>query len=311
MNEMIVLKEISKSYGDIKAVNKVSFSIKKGEIVGFLGPNGAGKSTAMKMITGFMPADEGDIFIKGKNIKENPVQSRNVIGYLPESNPLYMDMTVDEYLTFIGNMRGLESLEGAKKAAMEKCGIFSVKNRIIGTLSKGYKQRVGLAQAIIHEPEILILDEPVNGLDPKQITEIRSLIKMIGEEKTVILSSHILSEVEAVASRVVIINQGKIVSDDSIENLKLRGEGKNILKIKFLKLPQENEVINSLKNIENVISVRKIEENEFSVTAKKGDFITNKIFHIACEKKWEVSQLFVEASSLENLFLDLISGGEK
>lgn len=311
MTELITLRNVSKSYDSIKAVDDISFSVKKGEILGFLGPNGAGKTTAMKMITGYMPAGKGEILINGKHISDNPLATRNSIGYLPENNPLYSDMTVDEYLDFIADMRNIPDTVKAKKEAMEKCGVTDVRHRIIGHLSKGYKQRVGLAQAIMHNPEILILDEPVNGLDPKQIIEIRHLIHELGKEKTVILCSHILSEVEAVATRVVIINQGRIVADDTIDKLKQLGSGSSLLRIDFLSEKDENSVISKIGAISGIISVEKITPESYRIKAKNDRTISHQIFLLAAAEKWDVSQIFVESSSFENMFLSLTDGGAK
>ncbi len=305
MSEMISLKNVSKSYLKIKAVEDISFSVKRGEILGFLGPNGAGKTTAMKMITGYMPADSGQIHVKGKDIREDELTARNAIGYLPENNPLYMDMTVDEYLSFVADLRSLPDPEKAKRKAMEKCGIISVSHRIIGHLSKGYKQRVGLAQAIIHDPEILILDEPVNGLDPRQITDIRALIKDLGREKTVILCSHILSEVEAVASRILIINQGSIVADGTIDELKTMEAGSNIIRMEFLSATT-NEMVEKVKSLELVKSVETTDSKTLRIVATGDKNASNRLFNLASINSWDLSQLHIEKSSLENLFLNLI-----
>ncbi|HPV20850.1 MAG TPA: ATP-binding cassette domain-containing protein, partial [bacterium] len=263
MDVIIELANVSKSYNEIKAVENLSFKLKKGEILGFLGPNGAGKTTAMKMITGYMPPDTGTIKVKNEDILKDPVKARISIGYLPENNPLYLDMTVAEYLNFIAEMRGIENREKAIDSALTKCGIKNVSHRIINHLSKGYKQRVGLAQAIIHDPEILILDEPVNGLDPKQITEIRNLIKELGKEKTVILCSHILSEVEAVADRVLIINNGKIAADDTIENLRERSKGSNIFVLDII--DETADIAEKLNTLENVKKVEKVHSGLYRI----------------------------------------------
>ncbi|HOW51426.1 MAG TPA: ATP-binding cassette domain-containing protein [bacterium] len=309
MTELITVTGVSKSYDRIRAVEGASFTLRKGEILGFLGPNGAGKTTAMKMITGYMPADTGEIRVHGKNIVDDPIAARNAIGYLPENNPLYTDMTVEEYLTFVAEMRGVADPEAAKKRAMERCAIVDVRHRIIGHLSKGYRQRVGLAQAIIHDPEILILDEPANGLDPIQITEIRGLIRDLGREKSVILCSHILSEVEAVASRVIIINQGKIVADDTLENLKERSSGHNIFRIEFLTAKDERAVADTLAKIPGVAAVSRVANDTFRVKTKGERETGNQIFRTAVTQNWDLAQLHLESRSLENTFLSLIEGG--
>ncbi len=307
MSVIVRLDNVSKTYGDIKAVQNITFELHAGEIMGFLGPNGAGKTTTMKMITGYMTPDSGTISINGFDIMKESVRARKLIGYLPESNPLYLDMTVEEYLLFISRMRGLDNPQKAMRDALLKCGIDNVSHRIIGHLSKGYKQRVGLAQAIIHDPEILILDEPVNGLDPKQITEIRALIKKLGEEKTVILCSHILSEVEAVADRVLIVNDGCIVADDTMENLRERSRGNNIIMLELIK-PAEG-VTDNLSQISSVIKVENVEPLRFKITASGEKETASEIFKMAADLKWSLCQLYIESGSLEEMFLSLINGG--
>ncbi len=308
MDVIIELANVSKSYNEIKAVENLSFKLKKGEILGFLGPNGAGKTTAMKMITGYMPPDTGTIKVRNEEITKDPVKARTSIGYLPENNPLYLDMTVAEYLNFIAEMRGIENREKAIDSALAKCGIKNVSHRIINHLSKGYKQRVGLAQAIIHDPEILILDEPVNGLDPKQITEIRNLIKELGKEKTVILCSHILSEVEAVADRVLIINNGRIAADDTIENLRERSKGSNIFVLDII--DETVDVAEKLNTLENVKKVEKVHSGLYRIFAAGTKETGHSIFVLAASNNWKVIQLYLEGNSLENMFLNLTEGGK-
>jgi len=214
----IEVNSISKSYGEQKALNEISFKIEKGEIVGFLGPNGAGKSTLMKSIVGALKIDEGEIVFNGKNISEYEIESKKNIGFLPENNPLYLEMYVKEYLQFVANIHKIS--EARVDEVIELVGITPEKSKKIGQLSKGYKQRVGLAQAIIHQPDLLILDEPTNGLDPNQILEIRNVVKEIGKEKTVLLSTHIMQEVEALCTRVILIHQGNIIQDCNINDFK-------------------------------------------------------------------------------------------
>lgn len=215
------VQELTKIYGGQKAVDNISFSIQKGEIVGFLGPNGAGKSTTMKIATTYLPPTSGSVWVEGINVEERPIEVKKVIGYLPEHNPLYLDMFVHEYLQFVGSVYGLKgsNLKRRVQELVEMCGLTREQNKRIEALSKGYRQRVGLAQALIHSPQVLILDEPTSGLDPNQILEIRKLIKDISRDKTVIFSTHIMQEVEALCDRVIIINKGKIVADDLLENL--------------------------------------------------------------------------------------------
>ena len=233
---MIQILNLTKDYDSLRAVDQINFNINEGEIIGFLGPNGAGKSTTLKMMTSFLPPTDGNVIVDDLNIYDNSKEIRKLIGYLPESNPLYMEMTVYEYLEFVSKAREIPESEfkNALKRTIEKTGLGSVISKPINTLSKGYKQRVGLAQAIIHDPKIIILDEPTSGLDPNQIVEIRELIKELGKEKTLIISSHILQEVQAVCDRIVIINKGKIVADGSTEELKAGFKGKNRLHINFI-----------------------------------------------------------------------------
>ena len=222
----ISIKNLTKTYGSQKAIDAISFDIKKGEIVGFLGPNGAGKSTTMKILTGYIKASEGSAEVNGFDVIHNKMEAQNSIGYLPEHNPLYLEMYVKEFLDFTGslfNMKG-KALKNRIEELIQLVGLEREEHKKIGQLSKGYRQRVGLAQALIHDPEILILDEPTTGLDPNQLTEIRNLIKEVGKDKTVIFSTHIMQEVKSICERVIILNKGKIVADDSLENLTASGK---------------------------------------------------------------------------------------
>lgn len=216
----IAVKNVTKIYGKQKALDNVSFSIQKGEIVGFLGPNGAGKSTMMKIITGYIPPTSGNVEVNGLNIFEHSLEVKKQIGYLPEQNPLYYDMYVKEFLEFVAKLYGIKNPMQKVKEMIDICGLQIEQHKKIGTLSKGYKQRVGLAQSLIHNPSVLILDEPTSGLDPNQLEEIRNLIKQLGKDKTVLFSTHIMQEVEAICSKVIIIHRGKIVASDNIENIK-------------------------------------------------------------------------------------------
>ena len=222
----ISIQHLTKIYGTQKAVNDISFEAKKGEIVGFLGPNGAGKSTTMKVVTSYLSATSGQILINGFDVKTQSMDVRRNIGYLPEHNPLYLEMYVKEFLLFVGNMYGLKGIQANKRIAemVELCGLSAEQNKKIGQLSKGYRQRVGLAQALIHNPSVLILDEPTTGLDPNQIVEIRNVIKTVGKDKTILFSTHIMQEVEAICDRVIIINRGQIVSDSTLTSLKQNNE---------------------------------------------------------------------------------------
>ena len=235
---MIKVEGLTKRYGDVTAVEDISFQVKKGEIVGFLGPNGAGKTTTMRIITGFLPSTDGTVTVSGFDIFEQPMEVKRRIGYLPEHPPVYGDMTVEGYLKFVAKIRGVprSGREEAMDRVISHCGLKAACNTIIGKLSKGYKQRVGLAQAMIHDPEVLILDEPTIGLDPKQIIEIRELIKSLAGEQTIILSTHILPEVTMICQRCLIIDRGRIVADDSMENLTAQESLESV----FLKLTTED-----------------------------------------------------------------------
>lgn len=216
----IQVNNLSKKYGQQLALDSISFSIPSGEVVGFLGPNGAGKSTTMKIITGYIPATSGDASVCGLDLVEQSLEVRKLVGYLPEHNPLYLDMYIAEYLLFAAGIAGVKNTKKALEMAIELTQLGPERNKKIGQLSKGYRQRVGLAQALIHDPKVLILDEPTSGLDPNQVVEIRNVIKNLGSDKTVLLSTHIMQEVEAMCNRVILINKGKIVADDSLEGLK-------------------------------------------------------------------------------------------
>src|SRR5512137_1884534 len=252
----VSIENITKKYGFQKAVDNISFMVNTGEIVGFLGPNGAGKTTTMKIITCFMPPNEGDVKVGGVSVLTHPEEVKKHIGYLPETNPLYKDMPVIDYLKFVAGIQGVRK-DQVRERIMEMiqvCGLKNEKYKKIGELSKGYQQRVGLAQALIHDPEVLILDEPTSGLDPNQIVEIRELIKRIGKEKTVILSSHILAEVEATCDRILIISQGKIVADGTADSLRKRAHGKEILKV-IIEDGEPNAVFTALQGLDSVESV--------------------------------------------------------
>jgi ABC-2 type transport system ATP-binding protein len=255
---MISIENLTKYYGPVRAVNRINFQVKEGEILGFLGPNGAGKSTTLKMLTCFMTPTEGVIKIGNYNIYDHSTEIREMIGYLPENNPLYTEMIVYDYLKYIGTLRGLtdDQFKNSLKNVIDKCGIRDVISKPINTLSKGYRQRVGIAQAIIHDPKILILDEPTAGLDPNQIVEIRELIKELGQEKTLILSSHILQEVQAVCSRIIIINKGDIVADGKMEDLQTSFQGTTRLNIEMISKDFDSEdLLSNLPEIQ-IVDIR-------------------------------------------------------
>ncbi|MBO5447932.1 MAG: ATP-binding cassette domain-containing protein [Ruminococcus sp.] len=309
---MIEVVNLSKHYGDKKAVDNVSFKAGDGEVLGFLGPNGAGKSTTMNILTGYISSSGGKALIDGVDILENPVKAKQKIGYLPEIPPLYVDMTVKEYLYFIYDL---------KKCKLPKishlqdiCSLVKIENvynRLIKNLSKGYRQRVGLAQALVGNPKVLILDEPTVGLDPKQIIEIRTLIKKLGKNHTVILSSHILSEVQAVCDKIVVINEGKVVANDTEENLsmKLAGDHRLVCRIDGRK----EDVLRALKKIDGVDKVVCDSERsgnicDYRIEAKEGTDIRYDIFNAMVENRWYLLGMKSSEMSLEDIFLKLTMG---
>ena len=304
----ILVENITKSYGTQKALNDLSFKVKTGEILGFLGPNGAGKTTTMKAITCYLTPEQGDIKVGGRSVLQNPNDVKRDIGYLPENNPLYLDMPVIDYLAFVGELQGVpkEKLTERIKLMVRICGLTKEKHKKIGELSKGYRQRVGLAQALIHDPAVLLLDEPTTGLDPNQIIEIRELIKEIGKEKTVILSSHILAEVEATCDRVVIINEGKIVADGTPEQLSQKAQGNETLKIS-IEGGDKNNVFSALKELSPVSVVDFAEDSEktFIVESKPEMSSAKAIFDMCVSKGWYITQLTPQEKNLEDVFREL------
>ncbi len=295
----IEIKGITKLYGEQKALDNVNIDICKGEIVGLLGPNGAGKSTLMKIITSFISPTEGSVLINGQDVSEDDIKTRNIIGYLPENNPLYPEMYVREYLEFVLKIyrTGFNTKERVEEI-IELTGLLPESHKKIGELSKGYKQRVGLAQAMIHNPEILILDEPTSGLDPNQLVEIRKIISDFGKEKTVILSTHIMQEVEQLCDRVVIIHQGKVVADDSTSNLwKIAGAG-NYFVVEFT----EHVERSLLLKIPYVLSVEKQEGNKWLLQAERDRDIRESVFVFATQKKVNILSLMQVERSMEDVF---------
>ncbi len=305
---MIEVKNLTKRFGKIEAVSDISFSIEKGEIVAFLGPNGAGKTTTMKILTCFMRPTEGDVKVGNYDIYDNPMDVKRSIGYLPENNPLYLNMRVIDYLNFVGSLKDVKgkNLKNAIEIVSEQCGITDVLYRRIGNLSKGYRQRVGLAQAIINDPPILILDEPTSGLDPNQRIEIRDLIKKLGKEKTVILSTHILSEAESTCNRILIINKGKIVADGKKEELAKKGdEVKIIIQIKGDR-DKFTEILSSMEEVSSFNKLAEIGELvTFEVLTKKDIEFKEKIFHKCVENNFIIYELKTIEASLEELFKNL------
>jgi ABC-2 type transport system ATP-binding protein len=309
---MIEVRSLAKHYGSIHAVDGIEFSVPQGQVLGFLGPNGAGKSTTMKMLTGFIEPTSGTATVGGKDIRTDSIAVRKQIGYLPESAPSYAEMTVEEFLMFIAEMRGMRGASVATAAGRmrEVCGLEEVWNRPIETLSKGYKQRVGFAQALIHDPPVLILDEPTDGLDPNQKHEVRRLIKEMGKNKTIILSTHILEEVEAVCHRVVIIAQGRIVADATPEKLMEQSNLHNAVTMRFAE-PSMVEKARSL--LSGLGSVERIEEvgnlnGAVRVFARNGRPIIDDITRLAREQKLPVEQISVEHGRLDEVFRKLTIG---
>ena len=311
---MIRLQNLTKDYGSVRAVDHVNFEINEGEILGFLGPNGAGKTTTLRMITCFLSPTSGNIEVENMNINNKQLEIKRLIGYLPEHNPLYIDMTVFDYLKFIADIREISNFKSRIKEVIEQCGLNGVVHKPINTLSKGYKQRVGFAQAILHDPKILILDEPTSGLDPNQIVEIRELIKELGKKKTLIISSHILQEVQAVCDRIVIINEGKIVADGSTEELQSAFQNKTKLILELI--APENEISEVSDNIQetSILSVSPLNETTFKVEIEY-DSANDKraeIFDYIKSKEWTLLEMHRENISLEAVFRNLtIEGGEK
>lgn len=301
----IDVKEVTKIYGTQKAVDAVSFNITKGEIVGFLGPNGAGKSTTMKMITGYLAPDAGTITVCGIDVKKDPLESKKKIGYLPESNALYYDMYVQEYLGFIASVHSVNGQRSTVNHIIETVGLAPEKNKKIGQLSKGYKQRVGIAAALLHNPEVLILDEPTSGLDPNQIVEIRQVIKDQGKDKIVLFSSHILQEVEAICDRVIIINKGKIVADDKLGNLQ-KLSSLNIVRVRF-KEPLEQEW---LQRLQGVKTVNRIDTYNWRVETDESEAVRKQILEMSLQHNLNIVSLHSENQSLEQVFRSLTSNNE-
>jgi ABC-2 type transport system ATP-binding protein len=295
----IEVKNLFKYYGEQAAVRDVSFNVKKGEIVAFIGPNGAGKSTTMKIMTGYIPASSGEVFISGMKVDVDNLNTRQIIGYLPEHNPLYTDMYVREYLEFVGRIYKVKNLSARVSEMIYTVGLEVEQNKKIGALSKGYRQRVGLAQAIIHDPEVLILDEPTTGLDPNQLVEIRDLIKRIGKQKTVMLSTHIMQEVEAICDRIVIISKGQIVADDKAGNLQ-KEDAHQTVYVEFDKKLSKSQ----LTKIPHVRKVEHVKEGWLLETIDEVD-LRLEIAQYAQKENWLVLTLKIEQKTLEEVFKEL------
>lgn len=298
----ITISNLTKIYGTQKAINNISFQAGNNEIVGFLGPNGAGKSTTMKIVTGYLKADSGEVMVNGIDVNENPLEAKKCIGYLPEGNPLYYDMYVREYLSFIAGLHNIKKDSRKRiEEVIDLTGLRIESNKKTGQLSKGYKQRVGLAAALIHNPDVLILDEPTSGLDPNQIIEIRQLIKDLGRDKTVLFSSHILQEVESISDRVLIINKGTIVADDTLANLRLANKTYHIVLVQFSQ-KADTELLLSMEG------VQKIEEEEtftYKLQTLDPGLVKKQILILSIEKNLNILSLQTETMSLEEVFRNL------
>ena len=297
----ITVSNLSKNYGVQKAVNNISFNVHKGEIVGFLGPNGAGKSTTMKMITGYLAADAGNIEVCGIPADENNIETKKKIGYLPEANPLYMDMYVREYLGFIANVHEVADSKKRIEEVIVTVGLTPEAHKKVGQLSKGYKQRVGLAAAMVHNPEVLILDEPTSGLDPNQIVEIRNVIKALAKDKTILFSSHIMQEVEAICDRVIIINKGNIVADDKLSNLQQKNTGLQQVTVQF----KEEVSLEDLKKLKEVSAVNQLSALHFQLSTPNAEAVKKQLLQLSIEKNWNIVSLQSQSQSLENVFREL------
>ena len=301
----IEVKNLLKVYGEQKAVNNISFTINKGEIVGFLGPNGAGKSTTMKIITGYLQQNGGTAFVCGKNVTDEPIEIKKKIGYLPELNALYYEMYVREYLGFVAELHAISNRQQAIEKAIETVGLNSEAKKKIGQLSKGYKQRVGLAAAIIHDPEVLILDEPTSGLDPNQIIEIRDVIKKQGINKTVLFSSHILQEVEAICDRVIIIHKGEIVADDKLSTLQNGNKDNHIVIVQF----KESIDKHLLELLPDASAVEQI-NTDYKISTGNPEVVRKQIFEFALQHNLNIVSLHSENRSLEDVFRTLTQKAE-
>ena len=311
---MITVNELTKRYARNTAVDHISFSIEKGQIVGFLGPNGAGKTTTMRMLTCFLPPTSGTATVAGFDVLEEPMEVKKRIGYLPETPPLYPEMRTSEYLSFVGKLKGLSGAQLSErvKYVSDRCAISDVQEKLLGKLSKGYRQRVGLAQAIIHNPDVLILDEPTAGLDPKQINETRDLIKSLAGDHTIILSTHILPEVEQTCERVIIINKGKVIATDSVSNLQSRARGGESVLVEVAGRNGDLDTAAVVSRLQSVPGVSKAvfkekrqARNVFEVDSDKGRLVRGDLARAVVEAGWDLNELRPSAMSLEEVFLQL------
>ncbi|MDB5222176.1 MAG: gliding motility protein GldA [Chitinophagaceae bacterium] len=297
----IEVSNLTKIYGQQKAINNISFKIDKAEIVGFLGPNGAGKSTTMKIITGYLEADNGNAFVSGLNVQSDKLETKKKIGYLPEGNPLYYEMYVREYLEFIANVHQIKNIKSRIEEVIILTGLSVESKKKIGQLSKGYKQRVGLAAALIHDPEVLILDEPTSGLDPNQIVEIRDVIKNLGKNKTVLFSSHILQEVEAICDRVIIINKGNIVADDQLSNLQKANKNSHAVIVQF-KEAIEPELLTQISEVDKI---EQLQTTHYKLQTANPESVRKQLLELSLQHNLNIVSLQSENSSLEEVFRNL------
>lgn len=304
----IIVENLTKIYGTQRAVDNISFKVHTGEVLGFLGPNGAGKTTTMKALTSYLLPNKGTIRLGDYSVTDQPEEVRKLIGYLPENNPLYNEMPVIDYLRFVAEIQGIDKSRIKERIGemVRVCGLEGEKHKKIGELSKGYRQRVGLAQALIHDPEVLILDEPTSGLDPNQIIEIRDLIKAIGREKTVILSSHILAEVEATCDRILIINKGKIVADGTPENLRKKAQGQEMLKL-TIEDADKNTIADALQKLHSIEWVNTVTgtTNRFEIQSKPNESSRRDVFDLCVKNKWALTEMTVVETKLEDIFREL------
>jgi ABC-2 type transport system ATP-binding protein len=297
----IEVRDLVKIYGEQKALDSISFTVGKGEIVGFLGPNGAGKSTTMKILTGYLGQDGGQAIVCGLSVGEDPLATKKKIGYLPEANPLYPDMYVREYLDFIADIHHLADKKARIEAVITLVGLTPESKKRLGQLSKGYRQRVGLAAALLHEPEVLILDEPTSGLDPNQIIEIRDVIKRLGKDKTILFSSHILQEVEALCDRVIIINKGKLVADSQLSLLRAQNAGTSSIRVSFRESPEPAQ----LERLKGVKTVSRPSAGEWELQTEEPDEVKKQLMELALQNNWNIVNLQSESRSLEEIFRQL------
>jgi ABC-2 type transport system ATP-binding protein len=313
---MIAVQELTKRYARNTAVDHISFAVQRGQIVGFLGPNGAGKTTTMRMLTCFLPPTAGTATVAGFDVLEHPLEVKRRIGYLPEMPPLYLEMRTAEYLTFVGSLKGLRGAELSNRVnfVLDRCSISDVKEKVLGKLSKGYRQRVGLAQAIIHNPDVLILDEPTAGLDPKQINETRDLIKSLAGDHTIILSTHILPEVEQTCEQVIIINKGKLVATDSVHNLQDRARGAGSVLIEISARTGALDMAAAKSHLEQVAGVTRVLARDnlgvFEVESHNDRAIRGDLARAIVQAGWDLNEMRTAAVSLEEIFLQL-TGAEQ